>query len=137
MAEHLLRHLAAARGLGLETRSCGTAAESYFEVPSAARRLLTERGAPPFEHTARLVTRESLRWADLVLAMTAAHVDHLIEQYPEFSAKIRLLREAAGSGEQDVADPMGGSDADFAACINVIEEALEALIRSGFQPPRL
>ncbi|HAM35212.1 MAG TPA: low molecular weight protein arginine phosphatase [Elusimicrobia bacterium] len=135
MAEQLLRRLAAVRGLGLETRSCGTAAESYFEVPPVVSRLLASRGVPPFAHTARLVTRESLRWADLVLAMTAAHVEHLVEKYPEFGDKVRLLREQAGFGEQDVADPMGRPDEAFAACLSSIEESIEALIRNGFMPP--
>ena len=47
-AEHLLRHQAQQQGLDLEVRSCGTAAESYYEVPAVVRQLLSERGVPPF-----------------------------------------------------------------------------------------
>ncbi|MFI5362183.1 MAG: low molecular weight protein arginine phosphatase [Elusimicrobiota bacterium] len=133
MAEHLLRHLAATRGLDLETASAGVAAEPYYQVPEAAKRLLAAEGVPPFEHKARLATREVLRWADRILVMTAAHHDHLVELYPEFASRTRLFREAAGFGEQDVEDPMGRSDEVFARCLAVIRESLEALLRSSFQ----
>ena len=133
MAEHLLRHLAVERGLNLETASAGIAAEPYYQVPEAAKRLLAEEGVPPFEHKARLATREVLRWADLILVMTAQHHDHVIELYPEFSSRTRLFREAAGFGEVDVEDPMGRPDGVFARCLAVIRESLEALLRTGFR----
>jgi protein-tyrosine-phosphatase len=135
MAEHLLRHWAAARGVELSTASCGTAAESWYEMPEAARRLLAAEGVPSFEHKARLATREALREADLILAMTQAHLDHIVDRFPEFTGRTRLFREQAGFGEQDVEDPMGRPDEVFAACLAVIKESLEALLRSGFRGP--
>ncbi len=135
MAEHLLRHWAATRGLDLATSSCGTAAESWYEMPAAARRLLEAEGVPPFTHKARLATRETLREGDLILAMTQAHFDHVVERFPEFTGRTRLFREQAGFGEQDVDDPMGRPDAEFARCLAVLKESLEALLRSGFRDP--
>lgn len=134
MAEHLLRLRAAQRGLSLEVASCGVAAEPWYKVPESARRQLSLRGVPPFEHKARLATREPLRWADLVLTMTAAQRDHLLDLYPEFGAKVRLFQEYAGRGEEDVADPMGRSEEVFAACLAVIERSLDDLLASGFRP---
>ena len=133
MAEHLLRHLAATRGLALETASAGIAAEPYYQVPEAAKRLLAAEGVPPFEHKARLATREVLRWADLILVMSAEHYDHVVELYPEFASRTRLFREAAGFGEQDVEDPMSRPDEVFARCLAVIKESLDALLRSNFR----
>ena len=132
MAEQLLRHLAAERGLNLETASAGIAAEPYYQVPEAAKRLLAKEGVAAFEHKARLATREVLRWADLILVMTAEHHDHVLEHYPEFASRTRLFREAAGFGEQDVEDPMGRPDEVFARCLAVIRESVEALLRSNF-----
>jgi protein-tyrosine-phosphatase len=132
MAEHLLRHWSAQRGLGLEVRSAGTAAESWYEMPEHARRLLAESGVPPAEHKPSLLTREQLRWADLVLVMTEAHLDHIVGLYPEFTRKTRLLREAAGLGAADVDDPMGASLEVFARCLAVLRESLEALTAAGF-----
>jgi len=133
MAEHLLRHWSAQRGLGLEVSSCGIAAEGWYEVPAVARRLLAAEGVPEFTHKARLATRDALRGADLILAMTREHADHLTEHYPEFTARVRLLREHAGFGEADVEDPMGRADEVFARCLGVIKESLEALLRSEFR----
>ncbi len=133
MAEHLLRRLAATRGLDLETASAGIAAEPSYQVPEAAKRLLAAEGVPPFEHKARLATREVLRWADLILVMTAQHHDHIVDLYPEFTSRTRLFRDAAGFGEADVEDPMGRSDEVFARCLAVIRESLEALLRTEFR----
>lgn len=135
MAERLLAHWSDARGLGLEVRSAGTAAESWYEVPEHARRLLEAEGVPPFKHAPQLVTREHLRWADLVLVMTRAHRERLEEQFPEFGRKTRLLRQLAGFGELDVEDPMGGGAEVFARCLGTLKESLEALAARGFAPP--
>lgn len=133
MAEHLLRRFAAERGLPLETASAGIAAEPDYEVPEPVRRLLAAEGVPPFKHKARLATRDVLRWADLILVMTARQHDHIVEFYPEFSSRIRLFREAGGFGEQDVEDPMGRPDEVFARSLAAIKETLEALLRKQFQ----
>jgi protein-tyrosine phosphatase len=135
MAEHLLRHWARTRGLELETSSCGTAAESWYTMPEHARKLLAAEGVPPFEHKARLAARPHLRDADLILAMTRQHFDHLVDHFPEFTARTRLFREQAGFGEQDVEDPMGGDEAAFQKCLAVLKESLEALIRADFRDP--
>lgn len=135
MAEHLLRHWAEQRGLALETASCGTAAEGWYEVPAHARKLLAAEGVPPFEHKARLATRDALRGADLILTMTRAHYDHIVERFPEFTGRTRLFREQAGYGESDVDDPMGGSEEVFARCLSTLKESLEALLRADFRDP--
>lgn len=132
MAEHLLRHWAVLKGLPVEVRSAGIAAEGWYEVPEHARRLLAGEGVPPFEHRPQLLTREQLRWADTVLVMAEHHKDHICELYPEFTGKTRLLRAAAGFGDQDVADPMGRSFEVFSSCLTVIRDSLAALERSGF-----
>ena len=134
MAEHLLRHRSSTKGLGLEVRSCGTAAEDWYEMPEPARALLAAEGVAPFEHKARLVTRDHLRWADLVLVMTHDHHDQVVGRFPEFTAKTRLLREAAGFGPQEVEDPMGRPHEVFARCFAVLSESLDALERSAFRP---
>lgn len=135
MAERLLAHWSDERGLRLEVRSAGVAAESWYEVPEHARRLLAAEGVPPFEHSPRLATRDHLRWADIVLVMTRAHRERVAEQYPEFGGKTFLLRERAGFGELDVEDPMGGSEETFARCLAVLKESLEPLVARGFAAP--
>lgn len=135
MAEHLLRHWSKVRGLDLEVSSCGIAAEHWYEVPQAARRLLAAEGIPEFSHKARLATRDALRGADLILVMTRAHAEHLTDLYPEFTDRIRLLRSHAGFGEADVEDPMGRPYETFARCLGVMKESLEALLSRQWRAP--
>jgi protein-tyrosine-phosphatase len=128
MAEHLLRHLCASRGIAVATASCGTCADPGWLVPEPALRLLAAVGVPPFEHKPRLATREVLRWADTILVMTASHLNYIQEFYPEFASRTILLREAAGFGEQDVEDPMGRPDEVYVRCLSAIRESLERML---------
>jgi len=129
-AELLLRHWAAQRGLAVETRSAGIAAEGWYEVPEHAKKLLASEGVPAFTHKPQLLTREQLRWADAVYAMAENHFDYIAELYPEFIGKTRLLRD------EDVNDPMGKSYEVFAASLASIKDALEKLIRAELSAPR-
>ncbi|MDE2293144.1 MAG: low molecular weight protein arginine phosphatase [Elusimicrobia bacterium] len=130
MAERLLLKLAADRGLpGVEARSAGVAAERYFPVPEGVRKALAERGTSPEGHVPQLVGRELLAWADLVVPMTRAHREGLLDQYPEFTSKTRLFSELAGRGEADVADPIGKPDAVYKACRDELESGLESFLR--------
>ncbi len=131
IAEHLLRELAKRRGVPVEVASRGTAAESYFEMPEPVVRLLREQGVPPFRHRPRLLTRDDLRWADLVLVMEEEHQRLACERFPEFSRKVRLLHEEAGLSGGGVRDPMGASDDAFETCVARIRRAVEELLERG------
>ncbi len=127
MAERLALDLARRRGLPLEARSCGVAAEGWYRVPAEAWAALKEAGVAESPHRARLAERALLAWADSVLVMTARQREVLRDQFPEHRAKIALLREAAGlSGE--VADPIGKPLATFRSCRDSLQEALERLL---------
>lgn len=133
MAEQLLRQFAKQRGLAIETASCGTAAESFYQVPEIVSKLLVAEGVPAFKHKPRLATRETLRWGDRIYAMTSVHHDYVVDHYSEFSSRTRLLREAAGFGDHDIEDPMGRSDEFFSKSLGAIRESLEALIKKNFK----
>ena len=134
MAEFLFNREAAARGLsGWEGRSCGTAADPSFLIPAGVRKALAERGIDKVEHAPQPPTRELMRWADLVLAMTKAHEQALVSQFQEHAAKIQLFSAAAGLGERDVEDPIGRPDRAYAACRDILEGGVRALIEKHAQ----
>lgn len=129
MAEALLNDLAEKKKLPIVARSCGVGAERYFKVPTGVWKALEPRGIKPREHTARLVTRELLDWADIALPMTLAHCDMLFEQYPEYSAKIKPFASYCALPILDIDDPIGRPDPVFVSCCAKIAQGVEALIK--------
>jgi protein arginine phosphatase len=127
MAERLARHLAETRGVPLEARSAGVAAESWYEPPQEVWNALAEHGVGKAPHRPQLVGREILAWADRVLVMTRGHHRAVVDAFPEHSRKTALLLEAAGlTGE--VADPYGYPIAAYRESRRLIVAALERLI---------
>ena len=129
MAEVLLNDLAAKRKLPLIAKSCGVAAERYFEVPPGVWKALEPRGLAPRLHTAQLVSRDLLDWADIALGMTHAHCDFVLDAYPEFSAKVRPFAAYCRLPELDIDDPIGRPDAVFQSCCGRIAGGLEGLLK--------
>lgn len=129
MAERLLAKISQDRSLGWETRSCGTAAERYFQVSSQVRQVLKAEGVGEFEHIPQLVTRDLLRWSDLALVMTDEHRDEVFDRYPEFEPKLRVLRRHVELPTPNIEDPIGQTLEIHAECLVKIKEAVEALVK--------
>lgn len=130
MAEFLLNKLAADAKLDMKALSCGVAAERYFEIPSGVQKALAREGVGPVSRVAQLVSRELLDWADLALTMTRAHRDAVLEQYPEYTSKVSVLRPYAGLEPADIGDPIGQPDSVYITCCGRILEALKALLKN-------
>lgn len=128
MAERIAAKLAAERGLAVEARSCGIAAEGYFQPPAEIAAALKPLGLAPEPHRAQLVGRELLSWCDQALTMTRRQRDVVLDAFPEFSSKVFMLRRCAGLDDKDVADPIGRPQHVFDACRDEIIRALEALL---------
>lgn len=128
MAERLSLRLAEERGLPLRARSCGIAAEGYFEVPPEIWRALAEAGVAQTPHRPQLAGRELLAWADEALVMTARQRDFLVDAFPEHRGKVALLTERAGLAG-DIDDPIGKPWAEYQRCRRLISAALERLLK--------
>lgn len=128
MAELLARKIALEKRVTLEARSCGVAAESYYEIPPGVWNALAPLGLKRCEHKPQLVARELLKWADLALTMTGQHREFVLDKYPEFTRKVHVLRAYAGLKGADIPDPYGRPDSFYVSCRDEIYEALEALI---------
>lgn len=137
MAEILMNRLCSRARLNIDARSCGIAAERYFQPPQEVWRTLSALAIEPREHQARLVTRELLEWADLALAMTRLHRETVLDLYPEFTRKVHVLRRYAGLPDPDISDPIGQPLPFYESCRDRIIEALEALTKTyESQDPR-
>ncbi|MBI5210723.1 MAG: threonylcarbamoyl-AMP synthase [Elusimicrobia bacterium] len=128
MAEKLLAKLSDDRSLSLESRSCGVAAERYFEVPKEVYAVLGGVGIARFDHVPQLVSRELLRWADMALAMTDEHLEDVIDRYPEYGGKVHVLGRYADLAEPNVEDPIGQAEGVYAACRDKLAKAVQAVL---------
>ncbi len=95
-------------------------------ISSGAEKALRDRGIPNTEdndyihHISHNVTREDIENARLVVAVTGFHATQLIMRFPEHATKISVLPE-------DVPDPYGGTDEEYAECLKTIEEMLTSV----------
>ncbi|HXG45069.1 MAG TPA: low molecular weight protein arginine phosphatase [Gemmatimonadales bacterium] len=109
LAEALLKRELAERGLdGVEVSSAGTGAWDGAPASEGAYLVGLEHGLDLSAHRARLVTRELVQAADLILTM-ARHHRARVEQLGG-GGKTYLLGEYAGKrdAEAEVRDPFGG-----------------------------
>ncbi|WP_054705805.1 hypothetical protein [Bacillus sp. JCM 19041] len=67
--------------------------------------------------------------ADVIIAMSNSHKFNMQSRYSK--ADISTLKEIAGMGSGDVADPFGGSDEVYMITANEIKEALNRFINQN------
>ncbi|MEM6394376.1 MAG: low molecular weight protein arginine phosphatase [Planctomycetota bacterium] len=139
MAEGIARQvLAEMRGVsvealeedGVRVASAGVSAMDGSAASEQAVEVMAERGVDLSGHASRGLTVEMVRGADVVYTMTGAHramVLRMLEgerDYAELQGRVsRLLPD------EDVADPIGGPRAEYAATADQIERGLRVRLR--------
>lgn len=131
-AHALLLHKAAELGWRVEVDSAAVSSEEVGNPPDdRALAELRRRGVPMPSHKARRVTPEDFNRYDLVLGMTASHVDALRRVSPDAAGKIGLLMDYAdGPKNVDVPDPWYGGAKDFIHAFDMIDRGVDGLIRN-------
>jgi len=127
MAEYLMRRRLGARSLwrvasaGLSTFDGQPASE-----PGVAA--LAEQGIDMRPHRSRLLTRDLVDAASILVVMTASHRDQILGQYRDAREKIFLLRSfAPGARSGDIEDPIGSPGDVYRATRDAIDAALPGL----------
>ena len=110
-------------GAGFEARSRGLAVQPYCRIPAQVERFLKLAGVSDTFHRSAQVAEEDIEWADLVLVMENFQAELLAEKFPQGKRKTRLLTGA------DLQDPMGKSDAVYAAVLAMIQEAVKKIVK--------
>ena len=137
MAEVVLRAQIAAAGLQdrVIVDSAGTGDWHVGDrMNPPARRLLERRGYDGAAHRARQVDASWLAGRDLFLAMDGSNLANLraLAQQegaaPDTLRRIRLFGEVAGLGGADVPDPWGGSPAEFARVLTMLETGMARIV---------
>jgi protein-tyrosine phosphatase len=135
IAEALLKKMMAARDLPEDVfvSSGGVAAYARDGALASldARLVLRDEGidlSPETVSTDLKRHPEIVDEADLILAMTEAQIEMLVALYPLASAKAVHTLKAFAGHRGDIEDPVGKSEAVFAACLREIKACLEAAV---------
>jgi protein arginine phosphatase len=128
MAEALLRDAAAARSLDVVVSSAGAGAWDGAPVSEGAYLVGLENGLDLSNHRARLLTREIVRGADLILVMSGHHLARVAELGGE--DKAHLLGAYAGRepGRTEVNDPFGSDLASYRNTFTELQELIGAVV---------
>jgi protein-tyrosine-phosphatase len=124
--------LLSARLGGCPVVSAGTAAREGDPAAAMAAQVMAERGLDLSAHRARLISREMVAEADLVLTMTRSQRQTVIDLAPGAADRVFTLVEYAtcptclpGSEELDIPDPLGMGLDVYRSTADHLERLLE------------
>jgi protein-tyrosine-phosphatase len=129
MAEAIARRLLDVRGLqDVEVSLAGTAAWDGAPASEGAYLVTLEHGLDLSAHRARQLTTDRVTGADLVLGMSAHHVERAVDLGG--AGKSYLLGEYAGrpAAEAQVDDPFGGDLEEYRTTFSRLEELLASAV---------
>lgn len=107
--------------------SAGIIALDGMPIAPHALTALQERGINASAHSTRLLTRDMLESADLVLVMELQHKEGLRLQHPDLAQRIVLLSEMVGLS-YSLSDP----DHDSLSSIQATTREIESLLTRGW-----
>ena len=130
MAEALLR-AALPRTSPWRVASAGLAACEGSQASESAVAALDELGCDLSAHRSRRATPERVREADAIVALTVAHAEQLVAQFPDSRDRVYLLRAFHPDAPTyaDVTDPFCGSLDSYRQCRDFIRRAIPGLVR--------
>jgi len=125
LAASLLERALQERGLEVGVTSAGTGAWDGAPASEGAYLVGLERGLDLSGHRARLLTRELVDRADLILTMARHHRARVDELGGE--GKVFVLGEYAGKGGDEVSDPFGGDLGVYRDTVQELESLAAAV----------
>ena len=131
MAEAIFRQLVQSKnGDNWQVSSAGIHAVSGASATSEAVTVLRELGLDISGHSARLLTEELLKDADLVLTMTAAHKQSIQQQFPAAADRVFTVKEFAGEiSNLDIPDPYGQGITAYRSAAAELKKSLAGVWR--------
>ena len=142
MAEYAFKKFAAEKKLDVRAHSAGIAAAHDLGPSPETVQVLKADGIDARAHVSRMVYEHTIESADMVLALTEQHAEHLRRHFPDAESKIYLLTEFYTGPEkayfaQGVPDPIGMTTVFYQntytvirACVQNLADRLEAQTRA-------
>jgi protein-tyrosine-phosphatase len=133
MAEYLFKKLAAEKKLVVRAHSAGIAASNGSGPSPETVEVLRQDGIDARAHVGRMTYDHTMESADMILALTDQHADHLRQHFPDDEEKIYLLTEFyTGSDrsvlEHGVPDPIGFGSGVYEATRDLILNCVQNLV---------
>lgn len=125
MAEAIARDLLARRPVGaVETRAMSAGVGAFPGMPATDEAVAALRGLgiQPGRHASRPLTRELLSEAEVIYAMTPAHVSAILAMDPSVQGRLFLLDPEG----RDISDPLGMSQAAYNQTAAKIKASIES-----------
>ena len=128
MAEVLLQAKieAAAMTTAFSAGSAGLAAVPGQPASLNSCRAVAELGLTLKGHTSTMLSRELLLGAALVLTMTNAHREAIVQAVPETVERVFSLSQYAGM-PGEIADPYGGDLERYRQCCKELQQKIDAV----------
>ena len=122
MAEALLRHGLAARGLTIEVTSAGIGAMDGYPIDPIAVKLMQEQGIDASAHLSAQFSKEYGLENDLILVMTREMRESVLNNYPSFHGRVYRL----GHWDNfDIPDPHKRGEDAFRKALRLIESGVD------------
>jgi len=134
MAERILKgKLEQIKRNDVEVTSAGLVDMKSIPADPIAVGMLEEHGFDASNHQARLLSEEMLSDADTIIVMEILHRHMIIEQYPQESKKIYLLKSFLPDYNErlsgDIQDPYKRSLYHYRLCFSEIFLAIDGLVK--------
>jgi protein-tyrosine phosphatase len=133
MAEVLLAHRLADRGLAATVQSAGIGALVGHPAEPIAVELMRERGLDLARHRARQLTLEMARSFELILVMEAAQQKHVEANMPSTRGRVHRLGRFGGF---DIPDPYRQERSAFERSLAQIERGLADFEKALWSKPK-
>lgn len=128
-AEAIAKKLWQGKGKGrIKIHSAGTVALSGFRTAPLSIKTMGKRGIRMDLHRSTPLNEEMVEEADLILVMERKHKKQILHFSPFAEGKVFLLKHFALGIEEEIPDPIGGSEEDYQECAREIEESLRGLM---------
>ena len=130
MAEALLRHALPADS-SWSVQSAGVSTCDGFPISGGTKAALGELHIPvnPLQ-TSKLLTRAMIANASLIVALTRAHADAILDLDPSAKSRVRLLSSFLPDAKTpDIPDPIGGPLETSRQCRDQIRACIPGILK--------
>lgn len=132
LAKTLLEHKIAQNRLeGISVSSAGILDNEGMSADPVMVEYLQKLEIPAGDHSARIITKKDIEWADHIFVMENRHREYIHKYWPEADYKVERLGKyiAPGHAEDDIVDPYGKAAYYYRVVQSQITSAIKTLFK--------